>query len=289
MRHFGLGPFWSLLILFTLVWMGVFCSPVVAKAKMKPEEVVAQHLAALGSPEARAAAKTRVLDGPASVTFRLGGTGRSDGKSVFVSEGTKVRLMFNFDHPEYPVEHLAYDGKRVTVSLIRPSIRSRLSQFIYDHEGFLTEGLLGGATSLGWCLSEAGARQGKLNYGGVKDVDGRKLHELRYKPRSVLLDFQILLYFEADTFRHVLSVYRLRIPAFMAGKPADSGRTRDSYWKMTEEFGDFKTVDGLTLPHAYRLVLNYEADVGPFLAIWEAKFTRVVHNQELESAVFGVQ
>jgi hypothetical protein len=255
---------------------------------MKPEELVDKHLAALGSPEARAAAKTRVLDGAASVTFRLGGTGRSDGKAAFVSEGRKIRLMFNFEHPEYPAEQVAYDGKRVVVGLIRPSIRSRLSQFVYDNEGFLSEGLMGGATSLGWCLYDAQGRKSRLEYEGLKDVDGKKLHELRYKPRNVLDDFQILLYFEPDTFRHVLSVYRLRIPAFMAGKPAESGRARESYWKMTEEFGDFKTVDGLTLPHAYRLVLNYEGEVGPFLAIWEANFSRVVHNQAMTPDVFSM-
>jgi len=287
MRQFRIRPL-LLSVGFTLFWIGAFSAPAVAKAKMKPEDLVSKHLAALGSPEARKAVKTRVLDGAASVTFRLGGTGRSDGKAVFVSEDRRMRLMFDFDHPEYPAEHLLYDGKRVEVGLIRPSIRSRLSQFIYDNEGFLTEGLMAGATSLGWCLNDVEGRKSRLAYQGLKDVEGKKLHELRYNPHSVLDDFQILLYFEPDTFRHVMSVYRLRVPAFMATKPAESGRMRESYWKMTEEFGDFKTVDGLTLPHAYRLVLNYEGEVGPFLAIWEASFGRIVHNQELTPDVFAM-
>ncbi|RPJ54362.1 MAG: hypothetical protein EHM23_29160 [Acidobacteria bacterium] len=287
MRQFRVGP--SCLIVLAVFWIGLFCSPADAKEKMKPEELVSRHLAALGSPEARAAAKTRVLDGPAEVTFRIGGTGRSDGKAVFLSEGRKVRLLLNFDHPEYPAEQLLYDGKRVSVGLIRPSIRSRLCQFIYDNEGFLTEGLMGGATLLGWSLLDREGRKARLDYRGLKDVEGKKLHELRYIPRSVLDDFQILLYFEPETFRHVLSVYRLRIPHFMAGKPADSGKMRESYWKMTEEFDDFKTVDGLTLPHAYRLVLNFEGEVGPFLAIWEAKFSRVMHNHQMAADVFGLQ
>jgi len=269
-----------------LACVAAICTVAFAAEKMKPKELVGRHLLSLGSPEARAAAKNRRLGGVVSVTFRLGGTGRLDGTADFLSEGEKARLAMVFGHPEYPEERFVYDGDKTHVGLIRPSVRSRLSQFVYDNNGILSEGLMGGAISVGWCLQDLPGRNATVEYRGLKEVEGRKLHELRYRPRKGLLDFRVFLYFEPETFRHVFTEYGLRVPHFMATTPADSSKMRESYWKMTEQFDDFRTIDGLTLPHSYRLVLNYEGEKGPFLAIWEAKFDQVAHNSQLNPDSF---
>ena len=46
-------------------------------ADLKPEEIVQKHLASIGTPEARAAAKTRVIQAPATYRILVGGSGQS--------------------------------------------------------------------------------------------------------------------------------------------------------------------------------------------------------------------
>jgi hypothetical protein len=48
-------------------------------AKLKPEELMAKHLAALGSLEAIAAAKSRLLSGTTVAVFKVGSQGHMSG------------------------------------------------------------------------------------------------------------------------------------------------------------------------------------------------------------------
>src|SRR5258706_6734980 len=65
-------------------------APLVGKdEKPKAADVVARHLDALGTADARAAAKNRPATGPVLAVFRLGGSGPLTGKGVIGSAGTK--------------------------------------------------------------------------------------------------------------------------------------------------------------------------------------------------------
>src|SRR5262249_53663952 len=147
-------------------------------------DIVAGNLSSIGTPEARAAAKTRNVGGTAQMISRLGGHGTLSGKGTFLSEGHNLRIGMTFPSPEYPGDQVAFDGNKVSVGQIRPGERSTLSGFIYQYDGLVREGLLGGTLTVAWALMDVSARQPKLDYTGLKKIDGKQLHELRYKPKK---------------------------------------------------------------------------------------------------------
>lgn len=257
--------------------------------KLKPEELVVRHLDAIGSAEARSAVKTRSASGRAMATVRLGGQGKLSGPGSIFSEAGQIRVAMKFEVPDYPGEDLAFDGTRVSVGTVRPGQRTNLSSFVYHHDMMMKEGLLGGTLTTAWPLLDVGARQPKLTYTGLKKVEGRQLHQLKYRPRRGAGDLQVSLYFEPETFRHVLSQYRLVQPAGMATTPAASAGQRDSFFTIVETFADFRQVDGLTLPRSYKLVYTIEAQNNTYLAEWTITDIETVHNSALDPGVFSVQ
>lgn len=257
-----------------------------AAPKLNPEDLIAKHLASLGTADAIAAAKNRVLEGNVTAVFRVGQTGSVAGTATLISEGSRLTLQMVFGDFEYPGEKLASDGKRVSVSMAKAGVRPPLSQFFHDYGHLLmTEGLIGGTGSVGWSLLSVKQHKAKLDYRGLKKIAGRELHELRY--RSAKGDFTIALYFEPDTFRHVRSQYELRIPSVerdMSSMNADP----DTIWTVTEEFGDFKTMEGLTLPYSYKLGLNYDGLTRSFVGQWSFTFEQARQNLQLDSKTFAV-
>ena len=146
--------------------------------KPKPDQLVASHLAALGSAEKRAAVKSRAATGTVQVVFRLGAQGQLSGPAALLSVGHKARINWAFNQLEYPGEQFGFDGSRVTVGLVRPGVRSNLSEFIYQFDYLLKEGLLGGVLATGWALLEVPERQPKLDVTGLKKIEGKQLHEV---------------------------------------------------------------------------------------------------------------
>ncbi len=253
--------------------------------KLRPEELVARHLASLGPAGTRTSIVNRIMQGQATVNFTLGGAGQLGGNGVLISQGPMSRIAMTFSHQEYPGENLAFDGESVTVGVLRPGRRSDLAQFVNDYDFLLKEGLVGGATTTAWCLLGLEERRPKLDYRGMKKIEGRDLHELRYSPRKWVGEFRIHLYFEPDTCRHVLTQYSLKIPPYMAFPE----HLRDSYWRMQEEFGDFRTVDGLQLPHSYHLRLTFEGATQTRISEWKLSFNEVRHNVPIDRAVFQIR
>ena len=257
--------------------------------KMEWDELVAQHLESIGSAEARAAVKTRAMKGSASVIFRLGNSGRLAGEGSILSSGRKIRIAMNFGHPAYPGEHHAFDGESLTVGIVKPNQRSNLSQFLYEHSFIVKEGLFGGTLTTGWCLLEVEQKKPKLNYKGLKRIEGTELHQLEYKARKGESFMRVNLYFQPDTFRHVMSKYVYTIPAMMGGSPQESSQLRDRFLRITEEFDNFQPVDGLSLPHLYRLIFNYQGQSQTYLTEYEIEAGDIRHNITLDEQEFRVQ
>ncbi len=255
--------------------------------KIKPEELVARHLASIGTPEAIAAVRTRVMGGTAQVNFRLGGHGELRGKSGILSDQGKVRIGMTFPSLDYPGEQLGYDGSHVTTGWVRPGQRSTFSQFVYLHDMMLREGLLGGATTTAWALLNTAQRQPKLSYSGLKKLEGRQVHEVKYRAKGAG-DLQIALFFDAETYRHVGSQYRLVQPASMQTSISESSGQRDTIYLVVERFDDFKQVDGLTLPHAYKVAYTLEGPV-TVLQDWAVTIDQVTHNTPVDAKYFAVE
>lgn len=253
--------------------------------KLKPEALLAKHLDSIGSAEARSAVKTRLISGSAEVVFRLGGQGQMVGTGNILSSGPMVRFGVTFPALAYPGEQLAFDGTKVTVGQVSPGRRSALSDFLYHHDNILKEGLMFGALGTNWTM----LREPRLDYSGLKKIDGKQLHEVKYRARKGMGNIQASLYFEPETFRHVQSQYRVAIPSTMGSSPIESASQRDTIHVLIEQFGDFKPVDGLTLPHSYKFNFTIEAQNGTLLTSWTFSTSQIAHNQEIDSKLFVVQ
>ena len=262
--------------------------PVTAEQKMKPEELVAKHLDSIGTAEARAAARNRIINGISELTLKQGGTGNLVGSALMASEGDKNLLMMAFERPDYPLERIGYNGHKLSVKEIRPGVRTPLGEFFRTHSEMFREGLVGGTLSQSWPLLNVAERKPKLEYGGTKKIDGRLAHELKYMPNKGA-SLKMKLYFDAENFRHIRTEYDRVIAATMGARPIDSSSRLDTRYKVIEEFLDFKEENGLTLPHTYKFELQISSGNAPLLLDWVLSLQKFSFNQTMSDKSFDVE
>ncbi|HEY0320899.1 MAG TPA: hypothetical protein VGC66_08105 [Pyrinomonadaceae bacterium] len=255
--------------------------------KMKPEEVVAKHLAGIGTEAARAAAKSRIIQGTTLATFRIGGSGTATGGSVIASTGNHNLMSVVFGNAEYPYERMGYDGKRVTVGELKPGIRSRLGKFFQQYEMPLKEGLLGGVLSTAWPLYDMTGRSAKLKYSGIKEIDNRKVHVLEFDAKNDA-GLKTKLYFDAENFRHVRTEYERRVIQQMPDAPSVTQQQGDAITRLTEDFSDFSDEKGLMLPHTYKLSLSVESLNSRVLQDFIFTLTKFNFDQAIPDSEFDV-
>jgi hypothetical protein len=89
-------------------------------------------------------------------------------------------------------------------------------------------------------------------------ISGSELYELEYRPRDYHSDMKIRMFFDIESYRHLLTEYVVRI-----------GSSGNTYYTLTETFGDFKKIGSLTLPHGYTLDYSISGlGQSGFLAKW---------------------
>ncbi len=262
--------------------------------KMKPEDVVAKHIASIGTPEALAAAKSRVAQGDAKAISRSSAVRDISGIAQLASEGDKVVFAMIFNSTGYPYEKAAFDGNKVTVAVWETTgKRSALGDFLVAQETIFKQGLMGGSLTSAWPLLNLTARNPKLSYSGLKKINDREAHELKYQAKGT--DLKVSLFFDAETFRHVRTEYAYSVSARMGARPSggvqspatDTGSMSMNRYKLVEEFSDFKEESGLTLPHTYKLRLTVDTTQALLLE-WVVNFNQFGFNQPIDAQAFNV-
>ena len=191
--------------------------PVVFAADMKAEDVVARHLDSIGTAEARAAAKSRIVQGTSLFKILVGGGGELQGTSALVSEGRKSVLMIKLANSDYRGEQFVTDGEKVSVAATTSSHKwSDFGEFVRAQDQVVREGLLGGELTTAWALLNLAENKAKLNFDGEKKVDGRPAYQLTYhsKKRD---DLTIHLYFDPQTFQHIMTTYAITLASGLGG------------------------------------------------------------------------
>jgi hypothetical protein len=232
-----------------------------AAEKMKPEEVVAHHLEAVGPAEARAAA--RHVEGACAMTAPSGGgvAGSLMGRFSLDSDPGRLAFQMKFASEGYSAETFGVQGGKPEVGFVLPGRRSALGNFVNTNDAILREGLLGGVANAGWPLLALQERGAKVAYDGLKKLEGKELHRLRYRAKKGQGDLEVFLYLEPDTFRHVASVYRTSQAQQMGVTMESSSSQSDVYLQLTETFGDFRSEKGLTLPSTWTIRYELQAKV----------------------------
>lgn len=258
-------------------------------ADMKPEDVVAKHLEAIGPEATRTSIKNRVFQGKAQFKLLVGGGGELQGTSAVVSEGHKSVLMFKFQG-NYRGEQFVTDGSKVSFAATTADHRrSTFAEFIHSQDWVVRDGLLGGELSTGWVLLNLGPDVGKVTYGGLKKFDGKQVHDLRFRSKRHD-DMDIHIYFDAETFRHIATVYSMTLATGPGKDPTTSSNQRDLRYTVEERFSDFKPVDGLSLPTHYNIHYTEELASGSTsLYEWDTTAEQISHNITLDPKNFEVK
>ncbi len=271
---------------------------------LKPEDVLARHLDSIGTREARGGVKSRLVEGAATYRVLVGGTGAIDGKSVFVSEGQKAHILLKIAAQGYRGEQFIWNGDKSSIAgTYTDKTRSEFGEFLLSQDAPLREGLLGGLLNTSWPLLDLDGRKAQLSSEGMKNIEGRQLIALRYKPKKGT-DLSIVLYFDPETFHHVMTVYSIsRVaglgravyqspqgPEISLGATETlSARQNESRYRIEERFSDFKVSAGLSLPTHYDLRFTEELQSGFTKTVeWEVTTTRVANNLGLDPRNFEV-
>jgi hypothetical protein len=286
MPSVGCSSSWVMMVLLFVSIAGSHGS--LAKDKeITAETLVAKHLQSIGSPDVLAKTQSRDIFGTTRVRFIQGAHGELDGLGQFASEGRKLGIILRYNGQDYRGEHFAFDGKDVTVGRYLPGKISILAEFVNRFGGLMKEGLLGGVLSVAYPLLNYQEVRSRLKYTKAK-LAGRRMHALEYRPKGGLGDFSIMLFFEPETFHHIRTEYKLRVSAAMGGGPATGIgiETSDSHYVFSEDFADFKEVDGMTLPQRYTISFSSEGQTRTFLAHWTLEAEKWVHNGHIDPSVF---
>jgi hypothetical protein len=278
-----------------ILFVVLFCIPggvAAEQPKITVDELIARHLASIGDPAARSAAKSRGVAGPLVFRMTRSGAGYGEGKATFLSDGHKLRLVMNLNTANYTGEDVISDGTRSEIASTVSGQRSRLGGFLWTRREIIRDGLIGGVLSTAWPLLDVAATKAVLRYDGLKTVDGRSLHELRYEPRKSDPDLQIKLYFDPESYRHVMTTYEATIPVPQArsinpnSTATNGAATQPLHITLKETFSEFHTVDGLTLPQRWQLQWVSDAAEVPIMD-WEINARTVAH-RPLDPASFKV-
>lgn len=265
-------------------------------ADLKPEDIVARHLDSIGSSAARTASKTRVLQGPAEFKILVGSGGSAvPGKSGLVSEGRKSVLMVKLANGDYRGEQFVTDGDRVYIAATRADhLRSAFGEFVHSQDEIVREGLMGGTLTTAWALLNLDANRPKLSYNGEKKIDGREAYEIGYHSRRKD-DLAIHLYFDKETYRHVMTTYSLNLVSGMApgANGADitqSVKQKETRYTIEEKFSDFRTAEGLTLPAKYVIHFTQEFQNSTTEVFeWDIAADEVSNNLSLDPRNFEIK
>jgi len=270
------------MVLGLLLFFGLSASA--KKPKLKPEDLVAKHMDSIGPIESQGRSSC-IADGNGVLAILRGGGGTLRGPAKFLSEGRKLRMSILFNQADYPAEEVSFDGDEVDVGLVSPGRRSPLGEFLYHYDEIVGEGLFGSVLSTGWSLLEVEERRPKLKYEGLKKVDDVEYHTLRYRPRE-RSDLTIRLYFDPETYRHLMTIYKIRIEPF-AGRSADERALQAVVrYDVRESFADFREVGALTLPAQWSVDFTREVGMDITMLRWTTKFESIQSDVKLDSSYF---
>lgn len=258
---------------------------------LKIEEVVSKHTDSIGKTDKRKELKNMMLLGTSEFSSKLPER-KSAGKVAIVSDASNLLVISSFAADSYPFEKIGIFNSKLNIPFINPGVRSPLGDFLWEHQSVLKSGLFSGSMSLQWSLLDANFRKGKINLGGTKKIDGRKVYVVDYFPPGNSEAFKIKLFFDADTFQHVRSEYReeytgKEVP-FSGRNPNNNslGQINGYVMQLTETYEDFKSFEGITLPTNYKVKYMGSSSKGTWEYDWSFKLNDVKFNQPLKEGFF---
>ena len=275
------------LILFTGLLLAVVNNCLAQETKkLTAEEIIARHLESIGTAEARAAFKSVVAQGTVTGTIRVGGNGSGKGGAVMASQGPMSLVGFIFGAQNNQNEKMAFNGQKLTLGDIQAGVRTRFGSFLLPHDFLFREGLLGGTLTTAWTFLDSN-RKPKVRYLGTKNLKDRKAYVLGYQAPTAG-NFEIKIYFDAETFQHVRTEYQEEFEAPTVSVPKDQSWQQGTRFKLSEDFSDFRREGNLVLPHTYKIQLTFDTHTDPLLQDWVVNLSQFLFNKPLDAKQFDL-
>lgn len=260
-------------------------APAVSAQKLTADEIVAKHLASIGTPEKRAAVKTVIASGEVNYESIFPKNLPATGRIVLASDGIKSMFGMQFTAADYPRELAVFDGSKTNVAMVRSGSRSLLGNFIQSNSAIVSQGILGGTLGSSWNLLAATSRGAKISTSGTKKIDGRETYVLKITPKGGS-DLNITMFFDQETFHHVRTEYSRTSSASIGATIDESARQSETRIKVTEEFSDHQPHEGITFPRKYKLQYTTTGR-NPVEIVWSGVFSEFALNQNLDPATFS--
>lgn len=257
-----------------------------ATDKLTTEELVKKHLASIGTTEDINASRTRVATGSTQAKLRLTNTAvELSGPAQLASDGDKFLLAMIFQSNNYPHEKASFDGENVVIGVLTQGGRTPLGAFLGSQTALLKQGLIGGVLSSAWPLLNLDHRDAKVSYAGMDKINGKPVHKLKYVPRNSG-ELSVNLYFDANTFQHVRSMYEYVVSARQGAVAESSISQQNTRYKLVEDFSDFQPTGKLMLPHSYTIDLTVELPTKTQTLEWAINFQQFAFNETIDPSVF---
>ena len=239
-----------------------------------PKEVISRNLDSIASADKRKALTTLFAMGfnqyESKVPVVKGG-----GKAIVVSDPDNLYILMSFNSRDYPYEKIGVFGKNVSIPYITPGRRSTLGSFLIDNSRVLSENLFCGSMSLRW-----------MNSADTKKINGRDAYAVDVSlSGSDSGSFRVRLFFDTETYHHIRTEYHREVDiggiTFRQQNQFQNARV-----DVTEDFSDFKEVEGFTLPYMYKVTLNSNSDTQSYETSWTIKVANYYLNQKLTPDFF---
>jgi hypothetical protein len=253
--------------------------------KITVEELVAKHRESVGTKDKLDALMSRMAMGISEFESKFPSK-KTNGKAVVASRGEDFMFLVSLNSREYPFEKIGFFKNKVELPWVTAGTRSPLGAFVAEHEKMLTNGVFTGVISNSWALFDSDLRGARTKLAGKKKVGESDTYVLEFWPRGMdSAEFTIRMFFDASTFRHVRTEYRHTInPAQDTfGRLGRQGGLRQA---LIEDFGDFRTVDGLTLPYKYDAHYSTDSNSGTYEYFWRLTLQQHLLNANLDPNFF---
>lgn len=249
------------------------------------EEIVKKHLESVGSADNLSKMTTMFTGGNVEFESKapvIKGTGRA----VIVSDPENFYFLMSFNSINYPFEKIGNFKGKVTLPFTVSGERSTLGDFLNEHQQIISENIFGGVLSMRWFRSINDIQKLKLRMTGSRKIGNQQFWTIEAQSVSRgSSEFKTRLFFDQKTFQHVRSEFRREV---RAGTILNGRRNAfsDGYLLLIEQFSDFKTNEGVTLPTKY--TINFQTD-SPGIAhenSWRVDLVGARFNQQLAPDFF---
>lgn len=268
LKHF------SRMLLLSCVFTTIFSLPLWAqKQKLSPEEIIAKHLESIGKRDLVTASQRRMVMAGSEFLIRTN-SAKANGRAVLASDGSDMAFFSTFNMRDYSMERIGVFSNKIEIPFVTPGRRSTLGAWLTAYDRTLNDRIFGGVIFSTWLFLRSQNEWGEMKTEGKKRIGDRDAWVISYSPKKPLTgsSSSIKLYFDAENFHHLRTVYRqgeTESGFYDTGSRSNQGSVSD--WganmasngsTLTEDFADYREDIGLMLPHKYTVVLNIDSASG---------------------------